>query len=52
MYLSISKLVRKFDMKLYDVIRERDIDVQWDYFLGEPGHDSKGVRVKVVGLLE
>lgn len=52
MYLSIGKLVRTFDMQLYDVVRERDIDVTWDYFLGEPEYDTKGVRVKVVGLLD
>lgn len=48
MYMVISALFRRFELELYDTIRERDIDIVRDCFLGEPHPDSVGVRVKVV----
>ncbi|KAF2467747.1 cytochrome P450 [Lindgomyces ingoldianus] len=48
MYLTLAKLIRRFDFELYDVVRERDIDNYRDCFLGEPRDDSLGVRMKVV----
>jgi hypothetical protein len=43
----LGKLIRRFECQLYDVVRERDIDVHRDCFLGEPRGDSKGVRLLV-----
>ncbi|KAK2758476.1 cytochrome P450 [Colletotrichum kahawae] len=52
MYIALAKLFRRFDLKLYGVVRERDIDHHRDCFLGEPRDDTKGVRVKILGLRE
>ncbi|KAF2733668.1 cytochrome P450 [Polyplosphaeria fusca] len=48
MYITLAKLVRRFDFELFDVVKERDIDHHRDCFLGEPRDDTKGVRVKVI----
>jgi hypothetical protein len=47
LYIVIACLFRRFDLELYDTIRERDIDIVRDCFIGEPSPQSKGVRVKV-----
>lgn len=52
MYIGLAKLLRRFDLELYDVLRERDIAHHRDCFLGEPRDDTKGVRVKVLGMLQ
>ncbi|UQC77065.1 cytochrome P450 [Colletotrichum lupini] len=52
MYVALAKVLRRFDLELYDVIRERDIDHYRDCFLGEPRDDKKGVRVKILRLLD
>ncbi|KAF3804593.1 Trichodiene oxygenase [Colletotrichum gloeosporioides] len=52
MYIALAKLFRRFDLELYGVVRERDIDHHRDCFLGEPTDDTKGVRVKILGLRE
>ncbi|TID01730.1 Trichodiene oxygenase [Colletotrichum higginsianum] len=52
MYIALAKILRRFELELFDVVRERDIDHHRDCFLGEPRDDTKGVRVKVLGLLE
>ena len=50
MYLAITMLVVNFDFKLFDVIKERDIDYAADCFLGEVRTGSPGVRVTVKQL--
>lgn len=40
-------LFRRFAFELVDVDRVRDIDVKRDCFLGQPGKESKGLRVRV-----
>ncbi|KAI3549882.1 cytochrome P450 [Colletotrichum filicis] len=52
MYVALAKVLRRFDLELYDVIRERDIDHYRDCCLGEPRDDTKGVRVKILRLLD
>jgi hypothetical protein len=47
LYIVIACLFRRFDLELYDTIRERDIDIVRDCFIGEPSPQSKGVRVTV-----
>ena len=49
LYIIIACLFRRYELELYDTIRERDIDVVRDCFLGEASLDSPGVHVKVVG---
>lgn len=46
LYIIIACLFRRFDFDLHDTIRERDIDVWSDLFVGEPSPESLGVRVK------
>ncbi|KAF2121054.1 cytochrome P450 [Lophiotrema nucula] len=50
MYLTLAKLIRRFEFELFDVVKERDIDHHRDCFLGEPRDDTKGVRIRVVGI--
>lgn len=52
MYIALATLLRRFDFELYEVVRERDINHHRDCFLGEPRDDTKGVRVKVLGILQ
>ncbi|KAL8732133.1 MAG: hypothetical protein Q9181_004048 [Wetmoreana brouardii] len=42
----LASLFHKFDLELYETLRERDIDVARDCFIGEPSPESLGVRVK------
>jgi cytochrome P450 len=48
MYLTLAKVLQRFDFELFNVVRERDIDHHRDCFLGEPRDDTKGVRFRVV----
>ena len=50
MYLTLTKLLRRFDFKLFNVVRERNIGHRRDRFLGEPGDDTKGVSFRVLGM--
>ena len=47
LYLGVAALVSRFDMKLYDFDRRRDLDIVRDTFMGLPSKESKGVRVKI-----
>jgi cytochrome P450 len=48
-YHASAALIRRFDMQLYETLRERDVDVCRDCFVGLPRQDTLGVRVKIVG---
>ncbi|KAF2653981.1 cytochrome P450 [Lophiostoma macrostomum CBS 122681] len=48
MYMTIATIFRRFDLELYDTVRERDIDLVRDCFLQEPSFDAKGVGVQLV----
>lgn len=48
LYLVSAQIIRRFDMRLYDVIRERDVDTVRDAFIGLPSMESKGVRVEII----
>ena len=48
MYLALAILFRRFSFELYDTIRERDIDLSRDYFVGETKKESPGARIKIV----
>jgi hypothetical protein len=43
--MAISTIFRRYDMELYDTIRERDINIAYDGFLPQPSRGNKGVRV-------
>jgi hypothetical protein len=47
LYLILATVFRRLDLELHDTVRERDIDVARDNFLGEPSLESKGVRVRL-----
>ncbi|KAH6662817.1 cytochrome P450, partial [Halenospora varia] len=46
LYLVLATVFRRFDLELHDCIRERDIDVARDCFIGEVSPESRGVWVK------
>ncbi|KAI1371157.1 benzoate 4-monooxygenase cytochrome P450 [Hypoxylon crocopeplum] len=48
MLLSIARLLYRFDMELFDVVKERDIDVTGDCFNGVTHDDSPGVQVRIL----
>ncbi|PVI05615.1 putative flavonoid 3-hydroxylase [Periconia macrospinosa] len=50
-YMILATIIRRFDLELHDTIRERDIDIVRDSFLGEPSLESKGVRVRLATTL-
>jgi len=51
MHLAVANIFRKFELELYDVVRERDVDVLHDFFNPSPDLESVGVMAKVVGLV-
>ena len=46
-YMGLATIFRKLGgkMRLYDTIRERDVDVKHDFFVTNPSLESRGVRV-------
>jgi cytochrome P450 len=49
--LGLAHFFRKFDLELYETDAS-DVEMKYDFVLPAPKADSKGVRVKVVGLKE
>ena len=49
LYLVSANIFRRFDMRLHDVLRERDVDTTRDAFAGLPSPESKGVRLEFLG---
>ncbi|KAK4631699.1 Cytochrome P450 monooxygenase sdnE [Fulvia fulva] len=49
LYLMLGRLFRQFDLELYQT-DESDVLLAHDWFLPSPKLDSKGIRVKVVGI--
>ncbi|OTA98450.1 hypothetical protein M426DRAFT_258921 [Hypoxylon sp. CI-4A] len=45
-YIALACILRRRKLVLYDTVRERDIDIMRDCFVGEPSRSSKGVRIK------
>ena len=48
LYMAIATLVKHLDMKLVDTIRERDVDLVRDCFVGETSEKSTGVKFNAV----
>ena len=44
LYLVLGCLFRRFEMQLFEVVEERDIVFRRDWFAGEVGRESRGVR--------
>ncbi len=51
-HLGVAALLRRFDMELFDTVRERDVDTVRDCFVGMTSPESKGVRVRILGKRE
>lgn len=45
-YIILASLFRRYDLELHETIRERDLDIVRDCFLGEVRSDTKGIRVR------
>lgn len=45
----MANIFRRFDMRLYDTIRERDVDAVRDQFVGFPSLQAKGIRAEILG---
>ena len=43
----MATMTHRFDMELYDTIRERDIDHKRDFFIGKPDPSTQGIRLKI-----
>lgn len=50
LYLGVAAMLRRFELALDDVVRERDIDTVRDCFVGMPSPKAKGVNIRVLGL--
>ncbi|KAB5558628.1 cytochrome P450, partial [Coniochaeta sp. 2T2.1] len=48
LYLASAYVFRRFEMRLHDVVRERDVDSVRDAFIGLPSPQSKGVRLEIL----
>jgi hypothetical protein len=48
LFLTLARILTRFDLGLHDVIRERDIDVSGDCFNGIVRDDSPGIRLKLL----
>lgn len=51
MIIGLAHLFRKFEIELYET-DETDVEVKHDFTIPAPRSDSKGVRIKVVGVEE
>ncbi|RAO64541.1 uncharacterized protein BHQ10_000553 [Talaromyces amestolkiae] len=49
LYLTLAKIIPRFEMDLFETTVE-DVEPERDFFVAVPKLDSKGVRVKVVGV--
>lgn len=49
LFLAAGTILRKFDLELYET-NVSDVLLAHDFFLPSPKLDSKGIRIKVVGL--
>ena len=49
LHLMLGRLFRQFELELYQT-DESDVLLAHDWFLPSPKLDSKGIRVKVVGV--
>lgn len=48
--MAITVMFRRFELELFDVVKERDVDNVRDCFTGDTSHESKGLRARVVRM--
>jgi len=50
LYLAAAGVLRRFELEMFDTVRERDIDIDSvrDCFVGMPMPGTKGLRVHVL----
>jgi hypothetical protein len=48
LYLTLAMIFRRFDLRLYETFRGRDVNIQRDCFIGQPDPESRGIRVQIV----
>ncbi|CZT10519.1 related to cytochrome P450 CYP3/CYP5/CYP6/CYP9 subfamilies [Rhynchosporium agropyri] len=46
-FLTTATVFRRYDLELYDTVRERDIDLAYDGFIPQASPEGKGVRVVI-----
>ncbi|KAI1180231.1 cytochrome P450 [Nemania sp. FL0916] len=51
LYILLGGIFRRIDMQLFETTRGRDIEIRGGGPLGEPTRLSKGMRVKIMGVL-
>lgn len=47
LYLVIATVFHKYELRLWDTVRTRDVDTSRDLFMGRPSKESKGIRVRL-----
>ncbi len=47
LFLTVARIMTRFDMVLYETVRSRDVDVVRDCIIGLPSSESKGIRVRI-----
>ncbi|CAG8901779.1 unnamed protein product [Penicillium egyptiacum] len=47
LYLTIARLITRFELELYDTVWERDVEICHDCFIGVTDLSSPGIRVKI-----
>ncbi|KAG8169495.1 hypothetical protein KVR01_000240 [Diaporthe batatas] len=47
LFMTIARLITRFDMEPFDVVKERDVDVDGDCFNGITRDDSPGIQVTI-----
>ncbi|KAK5121539.1 hypothetical protein LTR85_005372 [Meristemomyces frigidus] len=52
LYQTIAILFRKFDLRLYDTVESRDVEIVRDFSIAGMDPSSRGIRVKVVEELK
>ena len=48
LYLALAAVLRRFELELQDVVRERDVDTVRDCLVGMPSPQAKPVQVRIV----
>ena len=52
LYLVLATVFRRFELKLFETTREKDIAYTRDCFIGKASVESKGVRMRILRGLD
>ena len=47
LFLTVARVMTRFDIDLFETVRSRDVDVVRDCIIGLPSAESPGIRVKI-----